>query len=170
MHFEPSVARLLNNDKDTDRVYVSGVWPGDGATGETIGITPRSFVYYWISLQNSESFLNLNPPFLPKTSANNSAFAQLLQGIGRGIGNAAAHELGHHVQYTFNVNMDCPTILPCAGNGGVVFERDGGYSQEYKSIYPAIQWQPNSVCAIKQYYNGEQWRDPTIGCTVDYHK
>ena len=158
-------------DKDTDRVYVSGVYPGDGATGETIGITPLSFVYYWISLQNSESFLSLNPPFPPKTSADNSAFAQLLQGIGRGIGNAAAHELGHHVEYTFTINMDCPTKygLPCAGNDGVVFERDGGYSQEYKSTYPAIKWQPNSVCAIEQYYNGDQL-DPNIGCTVNYKK
>jgi hypothetical protein len=163
-------------DEDTDRVYVSGVWPGGGPTGLTTGIPPltpiHSEVYYWISLMNSESFLKLNPPFPPRTNTDNSAFVQLLQGIGRGIGNAAAHELGHHFEYTFTINMDCPTKydLPCAGNNGVVFERDGGYFEEYRYTYPNIQWQPNSVCAIEQYYNGEQWRNPKIGCTVDYFK
>jgi hypothetical protein len=110
-------------DTDTDRVYISGAWSAD--TGQTTGIPNLglgivSSVFYWRSLANSESFLSQDPPFPPRTSADNAAFAQLLQGIGRGIGNAAAHELGHHVEYTFIINMDCPHLAPCAGNNGVV--------------------------------------------------
>lgn len=157
---------------ELDRVFVSGNWSTGVDTGETTGISPPffSWVYYWTSLRNSESNLDLNPPYPPKTNADKEAFARLLQAIGRGIGNAAAHELAHHVEFTFKLNMDCPRLASCVGNNGIVFEKEGGFPEEYRYTYPAIQWQPNSFCAIEQYYQGQGWRDPKIGCTTDFHK
>jgi hypothetical protein len=153
---------------EADRVYVSGVWPGDGATGLTTGVVPLSFAYYWISLQNSQGALKLNPLFPPQTDGDRQAFVRLLKSIGIGVGNAAAHELGHHFQYTFRMNMDCPSRVACLSDDRHIFELDGATDWEYLHVYPEIDWQkPDNVCAIHQYFE-DNYRDKN--CTGSYKK
>lgn len=157
---------LPNED---NRVYISGVWPGDGGTGETTGLAPPlSFVYYWTSLQNSQRFLNMSPPYPPLTNQDSNAFGQLLTAVGRGIGNASAHELGHQMAYTVKINMDCTTSggNACQGDA-IVFEIEGGIQEEYTNVYPSIHWQPDSVCAIHQYFAAD-YRDPN--CKTSFVK
>ncbi|MGB7624835.1 MAG: hypothetical protein WBN92_21010, partial [Terriglobia bacterium] len=153
-------------------VNVAGFWPGDGATGETVGVTPHSFVYYWISLQNSETALGMNPVYTG-TSVDIPAFAPLLQAIGTGIGNAAAHEVGHGIAYTVkHMNMDCNApgnATGCQNGLTHLFEWDGGTDWEYTHVWPDIDWQPKSICAIQQYFN-PGYRNQATGCTADYTK
>ena len=164
-HFQfPGCNRVL-------KVYVSGVWPGDGSTGVTTGLVPASFVHYWIALQNSQTALNENPPYPPQTNADNQAFAQLLQAVGTGLGNSTAHELGHQMAYKVSLVMDCNqpgANRPCANGDNNVFELYGGSDWFYTHVFPAIHWQNQnngSVCAIQQFFDKTYRDNPT--CTVD---
>ena len=128
----------------------------------------QSFVYYWIGLRNSQTAVNKNPPYPPQTSQDSAAFVQLLQALGTGLGNAAAHELAHQIAYTFTLNMHCNVSVDgCQNGNNHVFEIDGAPDWEYLQVYPDIQWQPNTVCAIRQYFT-KGYRSPD--CTQDYTK
>ncbi len=143
------------------RINVSGVWPGDGSGGETTGIAALSFVYYWISLQNSQAALKKNPVYPPQTTEDIKALAQLLQAVGVGIGNSSAHELGHQFAYTFRINMDRNASggTPCLKGDSNVFEPIGASSWQYNQVYPDIHWEvPDGVCAVQQYFD-ESYRN-----------
>jgi len=83
-----------NNDQD------GGVTEGSPVLGW------NSVVYYSIAMfQAQYASQNLySPVYPPTTSPQQTAFVQLLSAIGRGIGNIAAHELGHQFQLP---DMDC---------------------------------------------------------------
>jgi len=162
---------------EQDWVYVSGPWTevGTGSTGGGVSGAPQSVVFYWVSLQNVQSYLKLNPLFPPVTNTDRLNFATLLQAVGIGIGNAAAHEMGHHVAYKFYIKMDCSpnqnsanACQPDSNNDVTDFEIEGGIKEEYMYVYPQIHWQPDSVCAIQQYFGGDDWRD--ANCTRSFKK
>ncbi|MGB6387668.1 MAG: hypothetical protein WBD25_20295 [Terriglobales bacterium] len=68
----------------------------------------NSVVYYTAVMNGAQSAApNLySPAYPPKTQAQQSAFQSLLTAIGVGIGNVAAHEIGHQFQLP---DMDCHT-------------------------------------------------------------
>jgi len=156
------------------KIFISGVYPGDSSTGETTGLTPLSFVYYWKSLENSQNYLNSTPLYPPQTNNDQRAFQQLLRAVGTGLGNSAAHEIAHQVDYKLKTGIaDCnksPTIYPCAGGDNDVFEYYAAGKSFYADVYPAIHWQNQangSICAIHQFFD-ERYRDSN--CTVDLLK
>lgn len=110
---------------------------GAGVTGQncsTLGILScswNSVVYYTVAMNQAQVLVpGLNSPaYPPQTSAQKTAFQNLLSAIGKGIGNTAAHELGHQFQLP---DMDCETSeqpnLPCnpplGGNIDLLYESE----------------------------------------------
>ena len=109
-----------------DQEYVAYVlgdspWP---TYGLTIRTTPSSKVYYFGFMEGAQVALgqpsdpntgagwtNYSPNFPPQDTAR---FVNMLRAVGKGIGNTAAHEMGHHLEdygavHSIGVfpNMDC---------------------------------------------------------------
>jgi hypothetical protein len=91
--------------------------------------------------------------------------------IGIGIGNAAAHELGHQMAYKVRLIMDCnqpDAGRPCAGRDTHVFELYGWSDWEYTHVFSDIHWQiPDSVCAVHQFFD-KDYRDTASKCVSDF--
>jgi hypothetical protein len=108
-------------------------------------------------MQNAQNATNVSPVSIPTTSpAINNFVTRLLPAIGIGIGNTAAHELGHQMAFNVAIVMDCnePNAnRPCANEDDHVFELYAPSNWHYTHIYPDIHWQkPDSVCAIHRFF------------------
>lgn len=84
-------------------MYVVGHWPTPGA-GKTFLTTQTSNVYYFTALLNGQTALQTlpgsgfsTPPTWPPTAQNVGNYFAMMSAIGKGLGNAAAHEIGHHL-------------------------------------------------------------------------
>jgi hypothetical protein len=118
----------------------------------------QSFVYYGSLLDGAAQDLNIGFSQLPFASPLNGmtpaqavAWQNLLAGTGIGIGNIAAHELGHQFELPF---IDCNKSgkLPCPG--GVSPNLYYEYYQEglpdFSDIGSPLQWTTNSISCINQ--------------------
>lgn len=152
--------------------YVVGDWlPG------VSGYTPSanvSRVYYLTAMQNAQNATNVSPVSIPTTSpAINDFVTRLLPAIGTGIGNTAAHELGHQMAFSVVIIMDCDepgANRPCATGDDHLFERYAPGNWHYLHIYPDMQWQkPDSVCAIHQF-SLKSYRNKDEQCLSDLTK
>ena len=135
--------------------YVVGDWL-PGASGYTPSATV-SRVYYLAAMQNAQNATNVSPVSIPTTSpAINDFVTRLLPAIGIGIGNTAAHELGHQMAFNVAIVMDCNepgANRPCANGDDHVFEVYAPLNWHYTHNYPDIDWQkPDSVCAIHRFF------------------
>ncbi len=116
-----------NNPRFEHTVYIDGSW---FASGE--GLTTRgdfSWVFYPKVIFNAEIALgpygqsqDYTPPF-----SDLLGLLRLLAAVGRGIGNAAAHETGHQIAFTVPMpGMECgpesPVQKPCEGGINSVYE------------------------------------------------
>jgi hypothetical protein len=98
--------------------YVVGDYPFPGS-----GKSPTSVVYYFALMEGAQEalgqpsdpntgsgWINFSPSYPPQDPI---AFQNMLHALGKGIGNAAAHEMGHHLEDigapSNNIfpNMDC---------------------------------------------------------------
>jgi hypothetical protein len=123
--------------------YVLGdsPWP---TYGVTIRTTPSSKVYYFGFMENAQ--VALGQPENPSTGAgwvnyspgyptqDIAGFVRMLRALGTGIGNAAAHEMGHHLEdygseRSIGVfpNMDCGTSPSNKLNPGVACENNDNF-------------------------------------------
>jgi hypothetical protein len=108
--------------------------------GKSFLLTKTSNLYYLTALTAAQDALNLSPksgtPTWPPTAQNMSTFLAIMGAIGKGIGNGAAHEIGHHLQQIrpsmgglFHVNqqfpyMDCGMLnsdFPCQDGNNFVY-------------------------------------------------
>ncbi len=189
---------LFSTTPDQERlVGVLGGWPSQEQTGELINLT-RSAVYYWPILENAQiaigyargqgvdcgqSWCTQTPSYPPQTPSDLATFQRLMAAIGTGIGNSAAHELGHQYQSGTPTlpYMDCGHDVDRVG-GSISCEVDGnghvnnfvynffggsGFSQDpldanstgaqFKYVVvpgaPAIQWGPAEFSALTQQLN-----------------
>jgi hypothetical protein len=83
-------------------------------------------------------------------------FQKLVIGIGKGIGNTAAHETGHQLSfqvYKFPLtNIDCGTdTQPCEGNIDSVYEFYKSDDWDYVGWQPPIHWQSSNQCNLVKY-------------------
>jgi uncharacterized protein YjdB len=128
-----------------------------GLSGTT-NFSDQSFVYYGSLLDGAAQDLNIGFSQLPFASPLNGmtpaqavAWQNLLAGTGIGIGNIAAHELGHQFELPF---IDCNKSgsLPCPG--GVSPNLYYEYYQEglpdFSDIGSPLQWTTNSISCINQ--------------------
>jgi len=92
------------------------------------------------------------------TSEQNLAFQEMLEGIGKGIGNTVAHEIGH--QFMLD-SMDCnrpanfeyqgqPAGPPCSGPAPENFKNLYEYykSAKYSDVGPPLQWTPEDATKL----------------------
>jgi len=104
----------------THMVEVSGGHFYDSKTGLSCGLTayPRnaSTVWYPCNLTEAQFALNLEDTNLSQNTGSPS-FASLLKAIGEGIGNTAAHEIGHQFLDNLCGMNDNPNLLGVY-NGG----------------------------------------------------
>jgi hypothetical protein len=123
--------------------YVLGDYPWP-TYGVTIRTTPSSKVYYFAFMEGAQ--VALGQPADPTTGAgwvNYSPiwppqdvppFVNMLRTLARGIGNAAAHEMGHHLEDYGAVrsigvfpNMDCGASRDNKLNPGVACENNDNF-------------------------------------------
>lgn len=95
-----------------------------------------------------------SPHFPPTTATQQSAFRQLLIAIGTGVGNIAAHEIGHQLQLP---DMDCgqPGHVDCPGPPNNPVDEDflyehGAYDPTYLDIGPTLKWDSNDSKVLEQ--------------------
>jgi hypothetical protein len=120
------------------------------------GISPSS-VYYGTLLNGVQIDLNLvnqlptTDPSQGMTPTQSSAFQSMLVGLGMGIGNSAAHEIGHQFSLPY---MDCdkpadPTTTPptpaartCPGTAphNTLYEYYDSSVPQFSFIGPPLQW------------------------------
>jgi hypothetical protein len=129
--------------------FVLGDYPFPTAGQRFLGTT-NSGVYYFYFMENAQ--IALGQPEIPSTGAgwiryspsyppqDVGKFLSLLRAIGRAIGNAAAHEMGHHLELITNIKsngnkgfpyMDCglgnpgdrnrSTPIACENNDNFVY-------------------------------------------------
>ena len=192
---------LSGQEPDQDHiVYVVGDWPNQGQTGENINLG-ASFVYYWPIMESAqtaagyakgqgpdcgENWCDLTPIYPPQTQADTAAFQKLVSVLGTGIGNTAAHEIGHQfIQSNDQVllpYMDCglgnniPNPFACENNDNFVYNffSGSGFPQnpsdpsstgaQFKYVQipgvPLIHWGPSEVCALKRDFLD----NPNVNC------
>jgi len=138
-------------------VYVDGswfLWDGQPATGYTANST-WSRAFYPIVLNNAEfelgQYKNL-PDFTPPLS-DATSLAKLINAIGKGIGNVAAHETGHQIAFTVPLpGMECGPgeSKPCEDVNSVYETGRSGlwFFIDYK---PPIKWETTDINALQKY-------------------
>lgn len=149
-------------------IYVDGEWfvskpgirdPGGPAPGLTQDGS-FSWVFYPNVVGNAERFLGrymklpaFTPPFSDTTN-----MVKLMDAIGRGIGNTAAHETGH--QFMLTVGMLMPDMecgpggpKPCYDDINSVYEAATQGEWEYLDNFsPPIHWDPDDVTNLQKYF------------------
>lgn len=180
---------------DQDHIVgVVGGWPSQNATGQLITLS-TSAVYYWPILMNAQiavgypqgqgpdcgqDWCTLQPTYPPQTASDIPTFQKIMAAVGTGIGNSAAHELGHQFQDgTPNLRfMDCGSggVGPCENSNNFVFEffSGSGFPQDpsnsssngaqFKYVMipgvPPINWGTTDKCALLRQLLG----DPNASC------
>ncbi|MCI0349861.1 MAG: PQQ-like beta-propeller repeat protein, partial [Acidobacteriales bacterium] len=169
--------------------FVVGDWPPPGAGVGSLN-TGIARVFYFAFMLDAQTalghpelptgggWISFSPSYPPANAQGMSDFQTLMKAIGRGIGNAAAHEAGHFLQGRFVGGvrfpyMDCgegrnvglPPVVPCEGNNNFVynfwsasgFPQEGGTSNGGQFFYidqpgaPVIHWGPANDCWLKNY-------------------
>ena len=143
-------------------VYIDGDWYTYDQVPAT-GYTTRgdfSWVFYSIVLNKAESFLgsyskNLldwTPPL-----SDTAAMQKLMDTLGRGIGNTAAHETAHQISFTVPLpGMECgpgspPPGKDCQGSNNNVYEAASANDAFYLPT-PALQWEQVDQTALEKYF------------------
>jgi N-acetylneuraminic acid mutarotase len=164
-------------------IYVRGDWLGPGVFPRTwnlsappTGWTPlfskdHSYVYYLPIMGNAQTELGyplpypadwyyIRPSYPPVTSQDVTEFGILCAGIGRAIGNVAAHETAWELNNTF-VNtttgpfpyMECTpgnsVSSNCPGTGSF-YQQDSTPTAAYSGT-PNMSWGTQAQCYIEQY-------------------
>jgi hypothetical protein len=122
--------------------FVVGDWGDQGQTGVLIDLA-SSRVYFPPILDSAETAVSqlgqLGRPNYPPSAQDLPAFLNVLKAAGRGVGNTAAHEIGHQLQADVPLpDMNCgndtsnPDKHPCEGNYNFVYNffNGSGYSQD----------------------------------------
>lgn len=150
-------------------VYVDGTWftynggpaPGDTTRGDF------SWVFYLIVVNNAEEILgpygqlpDFTPPFSDTTN-----MLKLATAIGRGIGNTAAHETAHQLNFVNTLQHKYSLILPgldcgpgasepkdCQNGINSVYEAASTGAWAYIDYNPPIQWELIDRNALQNYF------------------
>ncbi len=145
-----SLATQTNNNPDQEyTAYVLGNYPYPAAGQRFLG-TSSSGVYYFAFMEDAQDALggpenpstgagwvSYSPSYPPQDTAG---FVNLLVALGTGLGNGAAHEMGHWLELVTNIPsngsqglpfMDCglgnagdsnrPTPIACENNDNFVY-------------------------------------------------
>jgi len=72
------------------------------------------------------------------TEDQDRAFKDLLDGLGKGIGNAVAHEIGHQFKLP-DMNCGIGSAPPCPGPPGDLYESAQGATQ-FGNAGPPLHW------------------------------
>jgi hypothetical protein len=162
------LASFDNNHPSQEYVaYVLGdtPWP---TFGVTIRTTPSSKVYYYGFMEGAQTALgqvevpstgagwvNYSPSYPPQDVAG---FVDMLHALGKGIGNTAAHEMGHHLEdygATSGIgvfpNMDCGASQENTLNPGVPCEGDDNFVYAFFSGSGKPQYGTTSSGAMFLY-------------------
>ena len=137
-------------------VYVDGTWYPEGTGNSPFGVNSYSWVFYPKILAAAQENLgsygqsrDFIPPFTDKAS-----MSKLMTALGKGIGNSAAHEVGHQLADSRNKYaveyMDC-SGSGCQGGDGYVYESDAADPWKFIDWNPPIQWLPINKCNIAEY-------------------
>ena len=133
--------------------------------GQRFLTTPYSGVYYYYFMENAQQalghpeipangagWIDFSPTLTQTTAPADPSFLNIMIAIGTAIGNAAAHEMGHHLELITNIKsnnyqglpyMDCglgmphdrnrPVPVPCEGYNNFVY---GFYTPDGSPQYP----------------------------------
>jgi hypothetical protein len=162
-------------------VYVTGKWytGGDfGMKGEVIGetagvgncnnngvymgICATSNVYYLGLMGYAQQALQFLPPggsgplsptYPPLNATTTAQFIQVMNAIGTGIGNQAAHETGHQLNLP---QMDCSNGINLACTEDFVYQNgngSGGANDWFYGDVPGekIHWSSDAQCKIYKF-------------------
>ena len=111
--------------------------------GESFEGHSPSWVYYGTAMNAAQPFLQLTQR-LPAdasqsmTEDQDRAFKDLLDGLGKGIGNAVAHEIGHQFKLP-DMNCGIGSAPPCPGPPGDLYESAQGATQ-FGNAGPPLHW------------------------------
>ncbi len=179
---------LLSTQSDQEHlVGVVGGWPAAG-TGQLLDLR-HSAVYYWPILANAQiaagypsgsgpacnpnaAWCDLQPAYPPSTPTDVASFQKIMAAFGTGIGNSAAHELGHQFQSgpPLLLYMDCGNggTRPCENNDNFVYEffagsglpqdpnDSSGTGAQFKYLTapgtPPIHWGLYDACSLKRFF------------------
>jgi hypothetical protein len=136
-------------------VEVSGGYYYDPKTGLACGLTtyPRnaSTAWYSCNLTEAQFALNLDNTNLSQNTGSTS-FASLMKAVGEGIGNTAAHEIGHQfLDDSLPCGMNDDPNLKGVYNGG---SADAGDDPSmYTGVGPngqPLSWSPTTAFCLAQ--------------------
>jgi hypothetical protein len=90
-----------------------------------------------------------SPQYPPAAKPQQTAFQNLLVAIGIGVGNTAAHELGHQFQLT---DMDCNGQGGCSGPApaDLYYEDYTADPPFYTVIGPPLRWSTNDMKILNE--------------------
>jgi hypothetical protein len=107
------------------------------------------FSKHMFSAQNADPSLD-SPVYPPTTPSQQTAFKKLLKAIGIGIGNTAAHEIGHQLELP---DMDCDkpgNNSDCDIPVGFNYEDYLGESTSFFDIGSPMHWTANDLKKLNQ--------------------
>jgi hypothetical protein len=147
-------------------VYVTGLFdqsqnPKSGQTQEGTNV---SYLNYGNILVEALTALGIDSaqtavPYPPQTQSQQAQLVALMAALGTGIGNVAAHELGH--QWVLP-QMDCdgtgfPACPSGAGSDSYFYEYYATSPSDFFYIGPPMQWTTKDVqCLQKKLLQGGQ--------------
>ena len=146
--------------------------------GESFEGHSPSWVYYGTAMNAAQPFLQLTQQ-LPSdasqtmTADQKAAFDKLLDGLGKGIGNTAAHEIGHQFNLPY---MDCdsppnnsyegqPAGPTCPGPGDhkLLYQYFKSEEPMFSKIGLPLHWSPEAEqCLQKKLLI--PWEEPSHSC------
>jgi len=144
-------------------VYIDGDWytfdgtpaPGYTTRGDSSWVFYSNVVNYAEALLGpyGKQLLDWTPPL-----SDAAAMQKLVDAIGRGIGNTAAHETGHQISFTVPLpGMECGPGAPkpgkdCQGSSNYVYEAASA-NDAFVFDTPSIQWELDDQKALEKYFN-----------------
>lgn len=113
----------------------------------------NSVVYYSVNMFGAQyASTNLySPVYPPTTSSQQVALQQLLTAIGRGVGNTAAHEMGHQFRLP---DIDCDRLgrpsCPGPGDSTLLYEYYAAEAPSFLDVGSPLKWDNNDTNALNQ--------------------
>jgi hypothetical protein len=181
-HAHSSDPNDLVRDQEFGAYVVGDLTPP--GTGQSFTEIHSSKVFYWAVMIGAQealghvdsfgSWVDLNLTYPPATASDKAAFMNLMRAIGKGIGDAATHEMGHQLErYMLNgvgffPFMDCGDKYYCENGDNYVynfFNGDGFPNDSLNSIggqffyidvpkHLPIHWQTSNDCWLQMYGRG----------------